>query len=648
MAAYDKEAPLFLRSVTCGVLLSAALATSALAAPPPLSAYGRLPAVEQVAISPDGTRLAMIVTDGDQRNVVIQEIADHKILGGIRAGDTKVRALQWGGSNHVLVTTSSTQSIATVAHAKEEWLQAVDYDVDRKTQHQVMTGVPNAAAILLSDLEVRNVDGHAYAFAQGLRILDERGRRALFRIDVEHGGGTTLVVDGDELTAGWVVDAHGDFLAKTEWDERRGHWALKLRRDGNWHEVMASDVRLNHPDLLGLGRDGHSVILVDADGPDQRVHEFAPAADAWGPALGEGVPSPVYDDATGALIGLHSLAGDRRRYTFFDPADQAQWRAVQKAYPGARITLQSISADHKRLVVGVDTLTGGFSYALIDVAAGTAVAIAATYPEASAAVATVQPIAFKAGDGTPLSGYLTLPNGRDVKNLPLVVLPHGGPAARDTPGFDWWAQALASRGYAVLQVNYRGSDGFDWAFEAAGFGEWGRKMQTDLSDGVSFLAADGRIDPRRVCIVGASYGGYAALAGVSLQPNIYRCAAAVAGLSDLGRFVAWSRDQHSLTTQRYWLRYMGADSGRAGVLGEVSPLAHVAQVTAPVLLVHGRDDSVVPFEQSQLMADALRHAGKSVEFVALAHEDHWLSHGDTRLQMLEAVVAFLEKNNPPG
>lgn len=231
-----------------------------------------------------------------------------------------------------------------------------------------------------------------------------------------------------------------------------------------------------------------------------------------------------------------------------------------------------------------------------------------------------------------------------------MVFPHGGPAARDEPGFDWWAQAMASRGYAVLQVNYRGSDGYGWKFMSAGFGEWGRKMQTDLSDGVRYLASQGTIDPKRVCVVGASYGGYAALAGATLDSGVYRCAVDVSGPSDLARLITWGVDREShrqgAGIERYWDRYMGAASHTDPHLQEISPVDHADKVAIPILIIHGKDDTVVPFEQSQEMVDALQKAGKHVELIVLQHEDHWLSRGDTREQMLQATMSFLDQNNP--
>jgi dipeptidyl aminopeptidase/acylaminoacyl peptidase len=304
------------------------------------------------------------------------------------------------------------------------------------------------------------------------------------------------------------------------------------------------------------------------------------------------------------------------------------------------------------LVVQVVGATDGDVFALVDLKTGGSTLLGAEYKGvAPEELAPVRPISYRAADGRQIDAYLTLPKGRDAKALPLVVLPHGGPAARDEPGFDWWAQALASRGYAVLQPQFRGSGGLGVELLSAGYGEWGRKMQTDLSDGVRDLAAKGIADPKRVCIVGASYGGYAALAGATLDAGVYRCAVAVAGISDLHRFLAWERgsggSKHT-SVMRYWDRYMGAKSPDDPALDEISPAKRLEKLSAPILLIHGRDDTVVPIEQSQIMLDALKKAGKPAEMVTLQSEDHWLSRSETRLQMLEATVKFLEANNPPG
>src|SRR5262249_47946608 len=184
-----------------------------------------------------------------------------------------------------------------------------------------------------------------------------------------------------------------------------------------------------------------------------------------------------------------------------------------------------------------------------------------------------------------------------------------------------------------------------------GCGELGCKMQSELSDGVCYLGKEGIVDPKRVCIVGGSYGGYAALAGPSLDPGVYRCAVSVAGIGDLRLMLQRVNERSDLRNgraQRYWDRYMGVTSPSDARIDTISPIKHLDAINVPILLIHGKDDTVVEYEQSQVMYDALRRAKKDVEFVTLKKEDHWLSHSETRLQMLEATTAFLLKNNPPN
>jgi dipeptidyl aminopeptidase/acylaminoacyl peptidase len=259
-------------------------------------------------------------------------------------------------------------------------------------------------------------------------------------------------------------------------------------------------------------------------------------------------------------------------------------------------------------------------------------------------VGPVSRIDYTAADGLAMDGILTLPPAREARDLPLIVLPHGGPQGADEPGFDWWAQAFAARGYAVFQPNFRGSTNRDEDFIRAGFGQWGRLMQTDISDGVAHLAAQGTIDPARACIVGASYGGYAALAGVTVQQGLYRCAVAVAGVSDIGAM--YSTETYQSGRQRTVRVSLLEELGPRESWADVSPRRLAARADAPILLIHGRDDTVVLFEQSAAMADALEDAGKPHQLVELEGEDHWLSNAATRQQMLQATTDFVAQHNP--
>jgi dipeptidyl aminopeptidase/acylaminoacyl peptidase len=201
----------------------------------------------------------------------------------------------------------------------------------------------------------------------------------------------------------------------------------------------------------------------------------------------------------------------------------------------------------------------------------------------------------------------------------------------------------------VIQPQFRGSTGFGEPFAKAGQRQWGKRMQDDISDAVAWAVKEGTTDAARVCIVGASYGGYAALAGATLTPDLYRCAVSVAGVSDLPQMMREEVDDAGTTRASsvyYWGTHVGADDSTAMVAASPSRLA--ANVRAPILLIHGKDDSVVKFAQSQVMATALRVAGKPFKLVELRGEDHWLSGGATRLQMLREIDVFLAENLGAG
>jgi dipeptidyl aminopeptidase/acylaminoacyl peptidase len=620
------------------------ISTPCLAAP--LETYGRLPSIEQAALSPDGALIAVAQTDGEKRTVTIVRAGTDQLVVNLQAGDSKIRGLAWAGDRHLLITASRTATLTDVIAPRGEWSVTLDYDLKTGAARTLLEEAKGVLTAVLDQPTTRVLGGTPYAFVQAVSFVAGEGRNSLFKIDLDTGA-TKLVEDGWPNTNDWVVSADGQPIAESEYDEQGKRWVLNVKRGTAWRPAASLDTAYGFDGYVGLGRDGASVLKSEEDRAGFR--EYDVSAQTWGQRFGElAYGEPIHDAADGRTIGVSGLDGDDGEYRFFAPADQAAWDAAANAFKGQRISLWDLSADHRKLLVKVDSASDGPAIAFVNLDAKQASYVGTVYdglkPED---LGPVRPLAFSAADGLPLTGYLTLPNGRAAKGLPLIVFPHGGPAARDTPGFDWWAQAMASRGYAVLQVNYRGSDGFGRKFLEAGYGEWGRKMQSDLSDGVRYLAAEGTIDPKRVCIVGGSYGGYAALAGATLDAGVYRCAVSVAGIADLHRFVVWSREQADLSSERYWDRFMGAKDPSDPHLEAISPAAHVGAATPPILLIHGKDDTVVPFEQSQMMADTLRRAGKAAELVVMKHEDHWLSHGDTRLQMLQATMAFVEKNNPP-
>jgi len=650
--------------VVLGLLLAACAAVCApdAQASPPLEVYGRLPTLEQMELSPQGDLLAYVLTKGDDRYVVVKRLADHQTLRAVRVSSSKLRGLQWADNGTLIITASKAAAVTGLIGPKQEWFMLESLDVQTGKQRPLLDDQGEEGTstmnVVYGPPEIRTINGETTAFSTGIDFpngadaAEGQGVLGLFRTHVDDGV-SKLIEPGSDRTADWLVDGQGRVAAESQYEQASGRWTLRVHTpDHGWIVSQSLITPLATPSLEGLGRTTDTALIrLNRDGKSV-MQEVNLATGVWGPPLPDPYDDLIYDQTTHTLIGGVELDGDVRTTTFFDPQLEKAWSAVTKAFDGADVTLASWAADHRKLVVGVDGGGLGYGYALVDVSTGAADWLGDAYTGITADdELETRPISYKAADGLLIHGYLTLPKGKPEKNLPLIVMPHGGPEARDEPGFDWLSQALASRGYAVLRPNFRGSTGYGQDFTSAGYGQWGRKMQTDLSDGVRYLAGQGMIDPKRVCIFGWSYGGYAALAGATLDPGVYRCAADMAGPSDLRRMLAWEEDLQQSSknlTLRYWDRFMGAKSPDDPALDAISPARLAAKVQIPILIAHGKDDTVVAYEQSRIMADALTRAGKPVTLVTLDGEDHWGSRSATRLQLLTAVVSFLEVNNPPN
>ncbi len=620
-----------------------ALAITPWASAAPLEFYGRLPLVEEMRISPDGDRIAYAITDGERRTLIIKTLATGAVIAGLNLGEQKIRNIQWAGSNHLIITESASGYLNSAITRRSEWNFAIDYNLVSKTHRSLLGGDSGSAVVIFGPVMIRMVEGRPFAFVASNFFVDNRGQYGLSKVDLDRGDRLTLIDEGFLNTYDYSVDERGKVISELEYDDPHASWFLKTK-DAKWKLEATEKSQTGLPAFEGPGPEGESLLLRFPAEQEPLLREFLPGSTTWKPPA----PAPakvLYDPATHRPLAMASLVGEDTVYAFATPADQKIWKAIVAAFPTDRVELISLSEDHRKFILRADSPTDGPAYALLDLATRKANWIAKEYEGLKPDdIAPVTAITFKAGDGLDLTGYLTLPRARGGK-LPLVVLAHDGPDGRDKPGFDWFSQAIASRGYAVLRVNYRGSTGLGWAFTAAGFGQQGRKMQSDLADGVRDLTSRGTIDPARVCIVGRGYGGYAALSGAASDDKTYRCAASIAGESDLRLSFDEARSlfKFNQLRERNLLRYLGSKAD----LGTISPALHTDRVTIPVLLIHGKDDTVVPFDQSQIMADALRKAGKPVELVTLKKEDHWLSQGDTRLLTLQSVVTFLEKNNPP-
>ncbi|WP_157223727.1 alpha/beta hydrolase family protein [Caulobacter sp. AP07] len=421
-------------------------------------------------------------------------------------------------------------------------------------------------------------------------------------------------------------------------------WKLyrKLRRD---ELEKFADIAV----VGGTSESGVLLVSVQRDDDDTRViRRFN--LKSW--EMGEIVASHAGRDIDTVFIDERSnlvaaaFTEDRLDYTFFDPALKAHYRSLAKFFKNdANVVLYDASLDHHRLILWVTSPTQPGSFWFFDTATGALTPLGETRPWLRDRLAPMSIVKVKARDGLDLPAYLTTPVGELPGPRPLVVFPHGGPEARDSYGYNNFIQAFAAKGWMVLQVNFRGSGGYGRAFADAGRKRWGVEMQNDVEDALAAVLATGKVDPNRVAICGASYGGYAALMGAVKTPAAYKAVVAIAGVTHLDDFVANARreDGPDSPVYEYWVKTIGDPVADKALLASNSPALRAREIQAPVLLIHGNRDGIVPVEQSQTMSKALKNARRPVKYVELK----WVGHRDwdrvTTKTILTETIAHIEK-----
>ena len=641
-----------------GLLLLAARPLAEAQQPAPLEAFAALPAMQSPEISPDGKRLAFIAQAAAGKFVLVSDLQTMAVGAAVDVSAMKPRGLVWANDDTLLFFASET--IDFLIRRVESF---APYGID-------LSGKLNIRQLLLERQRTQTQGGGAttiggLARVQGAQLVgfqrstglvlmprvDLEGDRVLYAVNAKTDG-RDQVDEGGRFTRDWVVDETGAPRFRLEYSQEYDTLRILRRSEKAWELLSTETVEVPEFALVGLDADDRLIAIQRASEGGGRFGLYVISGETGK------VERPFYTHATldvasartdpytnrviGAVVGPDEIV-------WFDPELRARQAELDDAFRGESPQILSWSQDRSRWVVGTERSDRAPAYYLFDSKAGTAKQVASTNL-ALDRVKLPQRVAYtyRARDGVEIPAFLTRPLGAEGPT-PLVLLPHGGPAAADVSGYDWLAHALASRGYAVLQPNFRGSGGFGKQWEEAGWGEWGiGVMQHDLSDGVAAVIAAGIADPQRVCIVGASYGGYAALAGAAFTPELYRCAAAIAGVADLRDMLGFEKDRAGglSSTMAYWRQAMGVEDADSPTdhLNAASPAQYADRVRAPVLLIHGRDDTVVPITQSRIMESALTAAGKSVQLVVLEGEDHWLSGAKTRLQTLQALDTFLAEH----
>ncbi|WP_237164783.1 alpha/beta hydrolase family protein [Paraurantiacibacter namhicola] len=617
--------------------------------PPPLEAYGALPLMSDAVLSPDGEKLAVLATK-QGNHVVLLFNKDMSFIRSMSVGTIKVRYIKWVGNDRIMLVAGHTQELDGFTTDKAEFSIALIAPIFGNGQVQrVFADEAKLVSSIFGSYGTRQIDGEWNLFFGALELQNQNGRWVfdhgrphLYRYEVGSRTSKRVASAGRSGTnRDWLIDAQGEVAATFEISRNDGDWTIE-NADGE--RLAKGRQEAGRVGLVGLGYDGTSVIYAEYD-DEGKMNLFEVSLEGGGaqPFLpGVDVDRVHFDPATGNLTGYVDESGE----PFFEDAEmQNAVSSLKNSFDDLHYRVLDWAPDFSMAVVQASGSANSGTYYLVDLETNQVRDIGTERPAiAPDKVGSVTTFEYVAADGLELDGILTLPPGIEAKNLPVIMLPHGGPSSHDKEEFDWWAQAFASRGYAVFQPNFRGSTNRDDAFRRAGYGQWGRAMQTDISDGLSALAEAGIVDPQRACIVGASYGGYAALAGVTLQQGIYKCAVAVAPVSDIGDLYSqeYRGSGRRRVTRTGLLDQLGPKDGWKAV----SPLRSAEMADAPIMLIHGEDDTVVPFSHSEKMADKLKDHRKPYELVTLEGEDHWLSLSSTRQQMLEASLAFVQEHNP--
>jgi dipeptidyl aminopeptidase/acylaminoacyl peptidase len=472
---------------------------------------------------------------------------------------------------------------------------------------------------------------------------------------------TTLQVQNPGHVGSWVLDAHGVARVGIGINQTRIQVVYRDNEKAPWEKIGDYNYDEDGIEPVAVAADNHTLYVVWRDGEEHTaIYSFDPKTKK---ILSLGFRHAEADVASPILSWTHELLGvvcqaERPEVVWFDP-NRSRWqKSVDNALTNTVNHLKSVTRDSSKAVFLASSDRSPGTYYLMDTKS---MGLEKLFELAEwihpQDMAEMKPIQYKARDGLTIHGYLTVPNGSSGKNLPMIVNPHGGPQDRDVWGFDPEVQFLANRGYAVLRMNFRGSIGYGESFRKAGNLEWGLKQQDDITDGVKWAIEQGIADPKRVCIFGASYGGFAALSGLENTPELYRCGISYAGVIDIeATFRKYGRSHFDWTMRNPLQRLSLEDALLAEMVGEkkerkqqwreISPGSHVDKIQVPVLLAYSEYDRRVPIENARELAKDLKKRGKLYDFMVKDNEDHGFHQEANKIELWKKIDEFLKATMP--
>ncbi|MDN3921291.1 S9 family peptidase [Roseateles violae] len=620
------------------------------------------PLLRNVQLSPDGKRFAAILNKGKHSFLVTRAVAGGAFTSLLASDNLEFQFnwLRWINPQRLAVSLRypSDRQVSEFSSADTMESRLLSVSADKPGDAVNLSRPRGEDDVVSRALQQDRVvdwlpeDGQHILLA--LPDTKFSQQTAVYKVHVISGA-RRIVQESLPRVSHWLSDAQHRVRVGIAYEQGRlTLWACDPQGQ-NWRALRSFgffDERRVAP--LGFGLDPNLLYLQAQHEGLWAVHTLDLSAADPQPQLKYRLPAHdldarlLHSSRNGDALGLVTNGGAADAYVW-DTELKALAERLDRALPQRQIHLQQLVADDQIYLLRTWGNGNPGEYAVGNRAQGSLTLLSEVSPQLDPARLTrKQRIEFKARDGLPLQAFLSLPRGVPGSALPLVVLPHGGPQSADTGLYDTWSAFIAARGYAVLQVNFRGSTGSGQKHLQAGLRRWGLEMQDDLEDGVAELVRRGTADPKRVAIAGSSYGGYAALMGAVKTPGLYRGAFAFAPVTDLVDLIRESENFRTMYSREAVAEQIGTLADDRARLEATSPRRQAARIEVPVVLLHGTLDRSVPFEQGQGMADALKAAGKDLRFVKQERGDHFLSHQPHRLQFFQELEGFLARVLGPG
>ncbi len=620
--------------------------------------FGKLPEYQNLKISPDGTKILMFQNYQGRKILVTRSLTDpnakqngippfenqefiwarwannERILAGVRfAARGNFRELR----DDVLSVDTVETRLISMKWDGEDALNPIRQNTKRRRQSQIQANVVDM---------LRDEPNHVLV---GLDY-HEQFERGVYKIDIRSDKLPRRVVKGRPVIQSWYSDSDGIVRFGQGETDRQG--SLKAREvayyrkseDSPWITLYDFDsIKEDIPYYFEGFTDDPNIIYVTKNDENGRSSAYTYNVDT-----NEFLEKIVSNDQYDIVNLMFTDEGEISGYTFYDKQPrmvflidkyQKDLDLYHRSFPNKSINMRSSTKDEKKEIIEVTSPTEPGTYYIHDKDKNSIEMIAYNYQEVDIEkLSEMTPITYEARDGLEIPGYLSLPKEEEPKNLPTIILPHGGPFARDNWRFDWWVQYLTAQGYAVLQMNYRGSTGYGERFFKMGFHEWGRKMIEDINDGTKWMIEQGYTDPDRICIAGGSYGGYAALQAVVKDQSLYKCSVAMSPVANLVSFVNYYDDFGNTNS---YLDYIKSDEYS---IEEGSPAHNMDKINIPVILFHGKLDRSVRVGQSQYFYEAMKEKNKDIKYIEWEEGDHFFSKENDRIQFLEEMGRFLKKH----